>query len=100
MSYTVTLSEDAFEDLREVAHYIESFAPEKAEMFVGDIIDHFENVLGQFPHSGKLYLKQIRKLTYKKHTAFYIVDDEYRSVEILHVIDLAKPLEERGIDLG
>lgn len=100
MNYTVTLSEDALEDLREIAHYIESFAPEKSELFVSDIIDHFESVLGQFPHSGKLYLKQIRKLTHKKHTAFYLVDDRRRIVEILHVVDLAKPLEERGINLG
>jgi len=40
-SYTITFSVDALEELREIALYIQSYNPEKAEPFVNDIIDHF-----------------------------------------------------------
>jgi len=99
MNYTTKLSEDALKDLEEVAHYVQSYAPEKAEPFVHEIVDHFEQVLSQYPRSGKVYLKHIRKLSYNKYTAFYIVDEETQTVEILHIVDLSKPLEARGIYL-
>lgn len=99
MNYTTKLSEDALKDLEDAAHYVQSYAPEKAEPFVHEMINHFEAVLSQFPRSGKVYLKHIRKLSYKKHTAFYIVDEEAKTVEILHIVDLSKPLEARGIHL-
>jgi len=97
--FSVTFSSDAQEELREIALYIQSYDPEKAEPFVNDIIDHFVEVLGRFPESGKLYLKPIRKLSYKKYTAFYVVDEQRSEVEILHLVDLAKPLHARGIYL-
>lgn len=100
MNYTVVLSVDALEDLREIALYIQSYAPEKAAPFVHDIIDYFEDTLSQFPMSGVMYLKVIRKLTYKKHTAFYVVNEAESVVEILHIVDLAKPLAERGVEFG
>ena len=98
MKYQIGFSEEAQDELREIALYIQSYNPEKAEPFVNEIIDHFEEVLGRFPKSGKVYLKHIRKLTYKKYTAFYVVDEERREIEIIHIVDLTKPLDARGID--
>ena len=100
MNYHIGFSEEAQDELREIALYIQSYNPDKAESFVNGIIDHFEEVLGRFPKSGNVYLKHIRKLTFKKYTAFYVVDEEHLEIEILHVVDLTKPLEARGIDLG
>lgn len=98
MNYSINFSDEAQEELRDIALYIKSYNPEKAAPFVNDIIDHFEEVLGRFPKSGKIYLKQIRKLTYKKYTAFYVVDEEHIEIEIIHIVDLSKPLEARGIN--
>lgn len=68
--YTITFSSDAQEELKEIAHYVQSYDPEKAEPLVNAIIDYFEEVLEAFPNAGNIYLKGIRKLTYKKYTAF------------------------------
>ena len=59
MNYSINFSDEAQEELRDIALYIKSYNPEKAAPFVNDIIDHFEEVLGRFPKSGKIYLKQI-----------------------------------------
>jgi len=99
MAYNITFSPEAQEELREIALYIQEYDPDKAIPFVDDIIDHFENTLGQFPESGILYLRGIRKLPYKKYTAFYVVDEAHLEVEIIHLIDLAKPLEARDVQL-
>ena len=98
MDYSVQYITSAQEDLREIALYIQTYNPDKAEPFVNSIIDYFSETLGEFPNSGKVYIKDIRKLTYNKYTAFYRVNKSLKSVEMIHVVDLTKPLEAREID--
>lgn len=100
MSYRIVFSTEAEEELQEIALYMQGYDPKKAELLVNAIIDYFNEVLAVFPKSGKVYLKHIRKLTYKKYTAFYVVNEKLLEIEIIHLVDLAKPLEARGIDLG
>ena len=99
MNFSVCYTKDAQEELREIALYIQSYDPVKAEPFVNSIIDYFDEILTDHPKSGKAYIKNIRKLTYKKYTAFYRFNKHRKEVEIMHVVDLAKPLEIRRIEL-
>ena len=79
--------------MREIALYFQTYNPAKAEPFVNAIIDYFSETLGEFPNSGNVYLKDIRKLTYNKYTAFYRVNKSLEQVEVIHIVDLTKPLE-------
>lgn len=99
MSYSIHFTGDAQEELREVVLHIQTYNPEKAEPFVDAIIDYFTDTLTEFPRSGRLYIRDIRKLTYKKHTAFYRVDEVNNHIVVIHVVDLTKPLEARSIEI-
>lgn len=99
IGFTVRYTKDAQDELRELVLYIQSYDPKKAEPFVNAIIDYFNEILTDHPNSGKLYIKGIRKLAYKKYTAFYRVNEQKREVEIIHLVDLGKPLEARRIEL-
>lgn len=99
MNYSVTFSKEAQEELRETALYIQKYNPAKADPFVNSIMDYFTDTLGEFPNVGVRYAPKVRKLTHKKHTAFYTVNEQQEEVFILHVVDLTKPLKARDIEL-
>ena len=99
MNYSVTFSKEAQEELTETALYIQKYNPVKAVTFVNSIMDYFIDTLGEFPNVGVRYTPKIRKLTHKKHTAFYTLNEQQQEVFILHVVDLTKPLEARDIEL-
>lgn len=98
--YSVRYTENALYDLEDVFSYIAMDNLERALSFALELKEHLDDVLSIFPNGGTLYnsKKGIRKHSYKGYTAFYHVPDE-ENVEVLHVINLRKPLNVRGIDL-
>ena len=99
MGFSIRFTESAQEELREIALYIQTYNPDKAEPFVTSIIDYYSDTLAQFPKSGILYLKDIRKLNHNKLSAFYRINETIQIIEIIHIVDLTKPLEARNIEL-
>ena len=93
-------TENALQDLEDIFSYIAMDNLERALTFASELKEHWDGVLSVFPKGGKLYnpKKGIRKHSYKGYTAFYhVLDNE--TVEILHIINLRKPLSIRGIEL-
>ena len=98
--YSVQYTQTAQQDLVEIAVFIASDNVERALSFVSELEQHFYALLSIFPNAGYLHntARGIRKKSYKGYTAFYHVIDE-TVVEVLHVVNLEKPLHVRGITL-
>lgn len=81
-----------------IADYIAENNLERAILFTAELERSFDDVLSIFLHGGYLHnkAKVIRMKSYKGYTAFYHVKGDI--VEVLHIVNLEKPLEERGID--
>jgi len=96
--YEVRYTENAKLDLDEIADYIAQDNLEHAILFITELENSFNNVLSVFPNGGYLYNKPkgIRMTSHKGYTAFYHIKSEI--VEVLHVINLEKPLEARDIN--
>jgi len=99
MTYKITITKEALSEIAETVEYIERFNPLKALEVAEELKSYFKKTLSLFPRSGIVYDDQIRKLTHKKHTAFYFIDEDNQEIFILHILDLTKPLEARDIEL-
>lgn len=100
MTYTVTISDSADSDLEAIFLYIADNNIDTAIAFIDELTHNFLGRLSTFPLTGYLVndKKNIRKISHKKYTAFYRVSEELQHVEILHILNLRKTLEARGIE--
>lgn len=97
-SYRVVVTESASQDIEEIAEFIAQDKPQASKRFVKELVKAFINSLSNSPEIGGVYQGDIRKLTYKKYTAFYRVNALKKRVEILHIVNLTKPLSARNIE--
>ncbi len=101
MAYLVKIMPAAEQNLEDIIYFIALDSPARANTFAKELVASISNTLATFPESGVEYRGSIRKISYKGYTAFYRVNKPKKLVEILHFVNLAKPLESRrGIDFG
>ena len=112
MMRTFILSPAAKQDLRDILHYKAEHDVDYALAFVDKLVEHFKKTLSAFPESGSVYKQtvpvfpesrsvcdgDIRKIAFEDHTVFYTIEATPESTDILRIIDLGKPLKERGIE--
>ena len=98
MTYQVLIMPEADSDLEKIAAYIALDNPPKAYEFIDSLVESFTTTLSTFPKSGVVYKGEIRKISFRKRTAFYLIDEAKKQVNILHVIDQTKPLYIRNIE--
>lgn len=96
--YEVRYTQTAMQDLNDIADYIALDNLERAILFITELENNVNDVLSVFPHGGYLHnkTKGIRMKSHKCYTAFYHVKND-DVVEVLHVVNLEKPLSVRGI---
>jgi len=99
MAYILEFVESAKLELIDITEYIALDSLPNAERFVASLVEKYTKTLTQFPESGIVYRGEIRKLSFRGYTAFYKIDETNKTVYVLHIIDQAKPLEKRGIDI-
>ncbi len=99
MTYKIIITTEAISEIAETVEYIEQFNPTKALEVAKELKDYFKKTLSIFPKSGIVCVDRIRKLTHKKHTAFYFIDENNQEIFILHILDLTKALEARDIEI-
>jgi plasmid stabilization system protein ParE len=98
MEYLVKIMPSAESNLEDIIYYIALDSPIRASKFVNELVDSISKTLAIFPEGGTQYIGTIRKISYKGYTAFYRVKKYEKLVEILHIVNLTKPLSYRGID--
>ena len=98
MKFKVDIMPQAKLELVDIAAFIAMDNPTKADEFIDSLVSYFLETLSMFPESGIIYKRQIRKLSYRGYTAFYLINMQRNLVEILHIVDLSKPLYSRNID--
>ena len=96
MAYEIRFTEEAKAELTDIAEYIAHDSLPNAKIFVAGLVEKYKTTLSTFPESGREYKNGIRKISFKGYTAFYNVDADQETVFVLHIINQAKPLEERG----
>ena len=99
MSYRVDIMPQAKLEILEAAEFIALDNPQKADEFLEELIKYISETLARFPKSGVIYKNHVRKLSYQNHTAFYTISETQNQIEVLHIVDLTKPLQARNIDL-
>ena len=97
-SYKVVITQCANKELAEIAYFIALDKPQVIKRFIKELGENFINSLSTSPEIGVVHQGDIRKLTYKKYTAFYRVNALKKRVEILHIVNLTKPLSARNIE--
>ena len=95
--YKVELTLTANDDLEDIAYFIASDSPKRSGEFVKELVNVFKKLLEIFPETGRVYKNDVRQFAHKGYTAFYRINEEERAVEILHVVNLGKPLSERNL---
>ena len=99
MTFDIRFTEEAKAELTDITEYIARDSLPNAKRFIAEISEKYKTVLSVFPESGKVYKNEIRQISFRGYTAFYSVNEKQKTVYVLHIIDLSKPLEEREIDL-
>jgi plasmid stabilization system protein ParE len=97
-AYPVEIMPQADEELAEIAYFIALNNPKNSQRFIAELVATFTSSLSNSPEIGAVYQGDIRKLTYKKYTAFYRINTTKKLVEILHIVNLTKPLSARNIE--
>ena len=95
--YQVKVMPRADEDLEDIAYFIASDSPKRSGKFVKELLDAFKKLLEVFPETGRVYQKDVRQFSHKGYTAFYRINEEKKLVEVLHIVNLGKPLSERSL---
>ena len=85
MSYNIIITNDAEENLVDIACYIAEDNPLRAESFLEEMSDFFTRRLESIPLSAIEVKKGIRMLPYKRYSIFYTVNKEAKIVSVLHV---------------
>lgn len=97
-AYEVKIMPQADEELEDIAYFIALDSPQASQRFVAELVAAFIKVLGYFPESGLVHKSDIRKFSYKGYTAFYRINVLEKQVEILHIVNLTKPLFARNVE--
>lgn len=100
MDYLVKITPAAEQNLEDLIYFIALDSPGRADTFAKELVTSASNTLATFSESGTKYKGNIRKISYKGYTVFYRVNQPEKLVEIIHIVNLAKPLEYRGIDFN
>ena len=100
MTRTFILSPAAKQDLRDILHYKAEYDIDYAFDFVDKLVERFKETLSAFPESGSVYEGDVRKIAFEGYTAFYTIEAAPESIDILRIVDLGKPLKERGIEFN
>ena len=85
MNYQIIITEQADQNLENIGDYIAEDNPARAISFIREIRGYLEERLSHFPFSAKLVTNTIRMLPYKRYSVLYIVDEDQKSVKILHI---------------
>ena len=96
--YQVEIMPQAEDELFEIGYFIALDSPKNSQKFINELVSAFKNTLSFSPEIGVIHKDNIRKFTHKKHTAFYRINTSKKHVEILHIVNLTKPLSKRGIE--
>ena len=78
--------DDAKDDVRAILEYMDAENPAAAAKYVAGIADAC-GTLADFPHSGRRYNPEFRRLVFRNHSIFYRVAEEADEVRIAAVID-------------
>ncbi|MDP1772163.1 MAG: type II toxin-antitoxin system RelE/ParE family toxin [Methylobacter sp.] len=97
MAYQVKIMPQADEELEDIAYFIALDNLQASKRFVSELVAAFNKMLESFPESGLVYKDDIRQFSHKGYTAFYRVNTVKKQVEILHIVNLTKPLSARNI---
>jgi plasmid stabilization system protein ParE len=97
-TYDVEIMPQAENELFEIGYFIALNNPKNSQQFIVELVAVFTDSLSSSPEIGAVYQDDIRKLTYKKYTAFYRINPSKKRVEILHIVNLTKPLSARNIE--
>lgn len=97
-AYDVEIMPQAEEELLEIGYFIALNNPKHSLRFMDELVAAFTGSLSTSPEIGEVHQGDIRKLTYKKYTAFYRVNRLKKRVEILHIVSLVKPLSVRNLE--
>ena len=97
---TFILSPAAKQDLRDILHYKAEYDIDYALAFVDKLVERFKGTLSAFPESGSVYDGDVRKIAFEGYTAFYTLKATSATIDILRIVDLGKPLKERGIEFN
>jgi|GEM_PF-1111690 len=97
--YDVKIMPQADEELEDIAYFIVLDSQQASQRFVAELVDAFIKILGYFPESGLVHKSDVRKFSYKGYTAFYRIKVLKKQVEILHIVNLTKPLFARNIEV-
>ncbi len=96
-AYEVIIMPQADAGLEDIAYFIALDSPQTSQRFVAELIATFTKILGIFPESSPVYKADVRKFSYKGYTVFYRINALKKQIEILHIINLTKPLSARNI---
>ena len=96
-AYELKIMPQADEELEDIAYFIALDSPQASQRFVAELVATYTKILGSFPESGVVHNQDVRKFSYKGYTAFYRIDELKKQIEILHIINLTKPLSARNI---
>jgi plasmid stabilization system protein ParE len=96
-AYEVKIMPQADEELEDIAYFIALDSPKASRRFVTELVAVFKQMLGSFPESDLVYKGAFRQFSHKGYTAFSRVNALKKQVEILHLVNLTKPLSARNI---
>ena len=83
-NFKIEYSARAKKDLRDLAYYIALDNKERALSFRKEIEQEIANLSG-FPYLGKETDKGKRSIVKKPYIIYYVVNEETKTVEILHI---------------
>jgi len=88
MAFTVKWSETAYEDLREIVHYIALDNPEAASKLSDRIIYHIE-LASKYPFSNRVVPEKddelIREAILKPYRIIYSIDNSLKTIHVLRI---------------
>lgn len=84
MSYLVTFTDLASDDIDQILDYIAQDSPENALKFIDSLEDRITNVLSQFPESGSGY-KGANYFAFDNYIVVYVIIEATKTVNILLV---------------
>lgn len=105
MNYSVRISAEAENDIQDISAFISEYDLPYAIQFAADVPDFISEQLSYLPYKYSEYREKlpfrliqfegrVRKLVFNKKTViYYMIDEDEKSVTVLHVKPAKKPLE-------
>ena len=85
MKYDIIITNNAEDNLIDIAYYIAQDNPKRAESFINEIKSFFEKNLELMPLAFAKVRRDIRMLPYKRYSIFYTINEKEKIVSILHI---------------